>query len=161
MTENTPQQESGENGNNVRFEDLTWQEQLGVSWKTPMGLFGVGLTTICFTLLILGLFAHMTGLIENHYAAIITFMVFPTGMIFGLILIPVAFFMRRKKWFSNSLIAPSMVIDLGNKVHRRAVTLCLVLSVVNITMLFNEEAVGISEKTVSRSDIYAASLSLR
>lgn len=134
MTENTPQQETGENGNDAIFENLTWQEQLGVSWKTPMGLFGVGLTTICFTLLILGLFAHMTGLIENHYAAIITFLVFPTGIIFGLILIPTAFYFRRKKWFRYSLMTSSMVIDLGKKVHRRAVILCLVLSVVNITI---------------------------
>lgn len=134
MTENTPQQEMDENGTGRRFEDLTWQEQLGVSWKTPMGLFGVGLTTVCFTLLILGLFAHMTGLIENHYAAIITFMIFPAGIIFGLILIPTAFYFRRKKWFRHSLIASSMVIDLGKKVHRRAVILFLVLSVVNITI---------------------------
>jgi hypothetical protein len=134
MTENTPQQEMGENGNDAKFDNLTWQEQLGVSWKTPMGLFGFGLTTVCFTLLILGLFGHMSGLIENHYAAIITFMIFPAGIIFGLILIPVAFYFRRMKWFRHSLIASSMVIDFGKKVHRRAVILFLVLSVVNITI---------------------------
>lgn len=130
---------SAENGhqqeeNGVNFDDLTWQEQLGVSWKTPMGLFGVGLTTVCFTLLILGLTAHISGLIENHYAAIVTFMIFPAGIIFGLILIPLSFFMRRKRWFRNSLIASSMVIDFGKKVHRRAVILFLVLSVVNIAI---------------------------
>jgi len=125
-----------DNNQKVEFDDLSWQEQLGVSWKTPMGLFGVGITTISFTLLILGLSAHISGLIENHYAAIVTFMIFPAGIVFGLVLIPVSFYFRRKKWFRHSLSASSMVIDLGNKVHRRAVSMFLVLSVVNISIFF-------------------------
>lgn len=134
MTDKNPDQEKDVHEEPKKFEELSWQEQLGVSWKTPMGLFGVGLTTVCFTLLILGLIGHITGLIENHYAAIITFMIFPAGIIFGLILIPTAFYFRRKRWFRHSLMQPSMVIDLGKKVHRRAVILFLVLSVANITI---------------------------
>lgn len=134
MAKQSPESEHDNNQNGVDFDALSWQEQLGVSWKTPMGLFGVGLTTICFTLLILGLSAHISGLIENHYAAIVTFMIFPAGMVFGLFLIPLSFYMRRKRWFRNSLIASSMVIDFGKKVHRRAVIMFLVLSVVNIAI---------------------------
>lgn len=134
MQEIKPDPERETKENQVEFENLTWQEQLGVSWKTPMGLFGVGLTTVCFTLLILGLSAHITGLIENPYAAIVTFMVFPAGIIFGLVLIPVSFYFRRKRWFKRSLIASSMVIDLQKKLHRRAMAMFLVLSVVNITV---------------------------
>lgn len=118
----------------TEFEAMSWQEQFGVSWKTPLGLFGVGLTTICFTLLILGLFAHMTGLIENHYAAIVTFLVFPAGVIFGLIFIPVSVLVRRKRWFKNSLSRANLVIDFSRKIHRRAVILFLVLSVINLTV---------------------------
>ncbi len=78
--------------------DATWQgRQVRAFCKTPIGLFGIGITTMCFTLTIIGLFGHVTGLIENQYAAIVTFLVFPSGMIFGLILIPVASYMRRKK----------------------------------------------------------------
>ncbi len=113
---------------------LTWQEQFGVSWKTPIGLFGVGLTTVCFTLLILGLIGHMSGLIENHYAAIVTFLIFPTGTLFGLILIPVSWYVRRKRWFKNSLSKVFLTIDFSRKIHRRAVILFLVLSVVNLTV---------------------------
>ena len=134
MVDNSPENGHEQEKKQAAFDDLTWQEQLGVSWKTPMGLFGVGLTTICFTLLILGLSAHISGLIENHYAAIITFMIFPTGIVFGLLLIPLSFYMRRKRWFRKSLIASSMIIDFGKKVHRRAVVVFLVLSVVNITI---------------------------
>jgi len=116
------------------FESMRWQEQFGISWKTPLGLFGVGLTTICFTLLLLGLFAHMSGLIQNQYAAIVTFLVFPAGIVFGLVLIPVAFFVRRKRWFKNSLSRDWLFIDFANKIHRRAVFLFLVLSVINVTV---------------------------
>ncbi len=133
MSENLPE-EHNEVEEAEAEKRLTWQEQFGVSWKTPIGLFGVGLTTICFTLLILGLIGHMTGLIENHYAAIVTFLIFPAGTLFGLILIPVSLYARRKRWFKNSLSKVFLVIDFSKKVHRRAVILFLVLSVVNLTI---------------------------
>ena len=133
MTDNLPE-ENNEVAEAEAEKRLTWQEQFGVSWKTPIGLFGVGLTTVCFTLLILGLIGHMTGLIENHYAAIVTFLIFPAGTLFGLILIPVSFYVRRKRWFKNSLSKVFLVIDFSKKLHRRAVILFLVLSVVNLTV---------------------------
>lgn len=116
------------------FEELTWQEQFGVSWKTPLGLFGVGLTTVSFTLLILGLIGHVTGLIQNQYASIITFMVFPAGVVLGLILIPVAYYLRRKSWFRGTLSSDKLIVDFGNRYHRRAVVLFLVLTVVNLAI---------------------------
>lgn len=135
MSENLPEENNANAVEEAEAEKrLTWQEQFGVSWKTPIGLFGVGLTTVCFTLLILGLIGHMTGLIENQYAAIVTFLIFPTGTLFGLILIPVSFYIRRKRWFRNSLSKVFLVIDFSKKIHRRAVILFLVLSVVNITV---------------------------
>lgn len=125
MTEKTPDQEQTE------FENMSWQEQFGVSYKTPLGLFGVAITTVCFTLLLLGLLGHITGLIENHYAAIVTFLLFPAGIVLGLVLIPVSFFIRRKRWFRQSLTKASLVVDFGNKIHRRAVVLTIVLTVIN------------------------------
>jgi nitrate/TMAO reductase-like tetraheme cytochrome c subunit len=133
MAENLPE-ENNEVEEAEAGKHLTWQEHLGLSWRTPIGLFGVGLTTICFTLLILGLIGHMTGLIENHYAAIVTFLVFPAGTLFGLILIPVSFYVRRKRWFRHSLSRVFLIIDFSKQVHRRAVILFLVLSVINITV---------------------------
>jgi len=135
MVENLPEEnKSVEEAEAEAEKRLTWQEQFGVSWKTPIGLFGVGLTTVCFTLLILGLIGHITGLIENQYAAIVTFLIFPTGTLLGLILIPVSIYVRRKRWFKNSLSKVFLVIDFSKKVHRRAVILFLVLSVVNLTI---------------------------
>ena len=121
----------GEIGNN---SGITWQEQVGLSAKTPIGLFGIGLTTVCFTLTVLGLLGHVTGLIENHYAAIVTFLVFPAGMIFGLLLIPLAYLMRRKKWFKHSLTSQNVTIDFSQPRHRKGVILFLVLSLVNLVV---------------------------
>ena len=113
---------------------VTWQEQIGLSAKTPIGLFGIGITTMCFTLTVIGLFGHVTGLVENQYAAIVTFLVFPSGMILGLILIPVAYLMRRKKWFKDSLASGTVIVDFAKSRHRKGVALFLVLSIVNLAV---------------------------
>ncbi len=114
--------------------EMTWQEKVGLSLKTPIGLLGIGLTTVCFTMTVLGLLGHMTGLIENHYAAIVTFLVFPSGAVFGLLLIPVSSYFRRKKWFKDNINKGNVTIDFGKKNHRRTVILFLVLSVVNLAV---------------------------
>jgi len=113
-------------------EKMTWQEKTGLSVKTPMGLFGISLTTICFILTLGGLVGHVTGVIENAYAAIVTFLIFPSGALFGLFLIPLSAYFRRKKWFKNSINKSNVIIDFGKKSHRQTVILFLVLSVVNI-----------------------------
>ncbi len=118
----------------VDNEHFTWQEKAGLSAKTPIGLLGIGLTTICLTLTVLGLLGHISGLIQNPYAAITTFLIFPAGAIFGLFLIPVSWYFRRKKWFKNNINMGHVVIDFSKKSHRRTVVLILVLSVVNLTV---------------------------
>ena len=90
--------------------------------------------TVCLTMTVLGLLGHITGLIENPYAAIVTFLVFPAGAIFGLFLIPVSSYFRRKKWFRDNLNNGNVIIDFGKKSHRRTVILFLVLSVVNLAV---------------------------
>jgi nitrate/TMAO reductase-like tetraheme cytochrome c subunit len=119
---------------NSGTDNFTWQEKAGLSAKTPIGLFGIGLTTVCLTMTILGLLGHITGLVENPYAAIVTFLVFPAGAIVGLLLIPVSGYFRRKKWFKENINKRHVIIDFGKKSHRRTVVLVLVLSVVNMTI---------------------------
>ena len=125
---------SGKKEESLDIPEMTWQEKIGLSAKTPIGLFGIGLTTVCITLTILGLLGHITGLIENPYAAIVTFLVFPSGAVFGLILIPIAGYFRRKKWFKNYVVKGNVIIDFGKKSHRKGVILFLVLSVVNLAI---------------------------
>jgi len=130
MNSEQPEPQAEVEGN----KGVSWQEQIGLSAKTPIGLFGIGITTICFTLTVLGLLGHMTGLIENHYAAIVTFLVFPSGMILGLLLIPLAYYMRQKKWFKDSLTSQNVTIDFSKPRHRKGVVLFLVLSLVNLVV---------------------------
>ena len=118
----------------VDNDTLSWQEKAGLSAKTPIGLFGIGLTTVCITMTVLGLLGHITGLIQNPYAAIVTFLVFPSGAVLGLLLIPVAGYFRRKKWFKEYMQKGNVVIDFGRKTHRRTITLLLVLTVINLTV---------------------------
>ena len=113
-----------------------WKRLLGCTWKTPLGFFGVVLTTISITLIILGLIGHLSGLIANHYFAIFTFLFLPALMLFGLGLIPLSYFFRSQKWFKDSLLNEEhLKIDLADKQHRKGIVLFLVLTVINLTVL--------------------------
>lgn len=113
-----------------------WQKLLGCTWKTPLGFLGVVLTTVSITLIVLGLIGHLSGLIANHYFAIFTFLFLPAMMMFGLFLIPLACYFRRKKWFKDSLLnAENLKIDLADRHHRKGIVLFLILSVINLTIL--------------------------
>lgn len=133
MAEKRPDTHGPQEGivDRVKF---TWQEKIGLSAKTPIGLFGIGLTSICITMTVLGLLGHITGLIENPYAAIVTFLVFPGGAVLGLVLIPLSGYFRRKKWFKNNINKPNLIVDFGKKTHRKGVILFLVLSVINLVV---------------------------
>jgi hypothetical protein len=112
----------------------SWRNELKASCTTPLGVLGVGITTIFFTLSALGLFAHAAGLIKNAYALIITIILFPSGMFFGLLLIPLAVYLGRRKMFAGSLTREGFKIDFSNDRHRKIVLLILVLTVVNISV---------------------------
>jgi hypothetical protein len=112
----------------------SWWKQLRTSYSTPLGMIGVGITTVFFILTVLGLIAHMSGMVENPYAAIITIALFPICMLFGLLLVPLAAVLRRKKMFAKSLTRTGFIIDLGNEHHRKVILLLLVLSAINISL---------------------------
>ena len=78
---------SGQNNQEVDKEDVknvdegcAWHNLLGCTWKTPLGFIGIGLTTVSITLIVLGLIGHLTGLIQNQYFAIFTFLFLPAMM---------------------------------------------------------------------------------
>ncbi len=125
------------NDTNRRSQDTdVWKELLSCTWKTPLGIIGVSLTTISVTLIIIGLICHLTGLISDHYFFIFTFLFLPLMMLFGLALIPLACYFRRKKWFKDSLININhLQINLADKQHRKGIVLFLILSVINLTII--------------------------
>ncbi len=131
---NPPEHTSSGNRNSKKTE--AWEKLLSCTWKTPLGIIGVSLTTISVTLIIIGFICHLTGLISDHYFFIFTFMFLPLMMLFGLALIPLACYFRRKKWFQGSLLNTNhLQIDLADKQHRKGIVLFLILSVINLTII--------------------------
>ena len=110
----------------------SWRQSLQASCNTPLGMIGIGLTTIFFVLSVLGLTAHATGMVDNPYTLIITLVLFPLGMVLGLLLVPLAAIMKKRKIFSETLTREGFIIDLGCESHRKIVLLVLVLTVVNV-----------------------------
>jgi hypothetical protein len=123
-----------EGNTEISVKAQSWWEELKASCTTPLGALGVGITTVFFILSALGLIAHAAGMVKNAYALIITIVLFPAGMFFGLLLIPLAMYMGRRKIFAESLTQEGFKIDFGNGMHRKILLLILVLSVVNISV---------------------------
>jgi len=117
----------------AKYSD-SWWGQLRASFSTPLGMFGIGITTIFFVLTVFGLIAHLAGMVKNPYASIITFALFPLGMLIGLLIIPLAAFFQRRKMFSQTLTKEGFIIDFSKARHRKILFLILVLTVVNIAL---------------------------
>ena len=56
-----------------------WGHLIRGMWRTPLGLFGIALTTICITLMLVGLVIDQLGMLHNPYIGVITFMILPGG----------------------------------------------------------------------------------
>jgi hypothetical protein len=109
---------------------LSSREQLQRAFGTPLGMAGVCLTNIFFILSVLGLVGHTTGLIGNSYFIIVTLILFPIGMLLGLLLIALGGYIGRRKRRRGGLDGGR--IDLTNARHLRVIILVVVLSVVNV-----------------------------
>jgi len=126
------------NTNNRRNEEQhtgPWQHIIGGLWRTPLGLFGVILTTVSITLMLVGLLLDLLGFIENTYANLFTYMVLPAGMVTGLAIIPLAAWLRRRQWNRFGISREHLHINLSDKRHRKGIILFTVLTVVNLTVL--------------------------
>jgi len=112
-----------------------WQYIIRGMWRTPLGLFGVLLTTISITLMVVGLVFDLLGFIENPYANLFTYLVLPGGMVTGLAIIPIAAWLRRRQWHKFGISREHLHINLSDKKHRKGLVIFVVLSVVNISIL--------------------------
>jgi len=112
-----------------------WHHIIRGMWRSPLGLMGVAITTISITLMIIGLLADIMGLIENPYAGIFTYLVLPAGMVIGLILIPIAAYLRRRQWFKYGVSRDHLQINLSDHRHRKFIIGFIVLTVINVTIL--------------------------
>ncbi|RJX26959.1 MAG: cytochrome C [Desulfurivibrio sp.] len=104
-------------------------------FRSPLGVFGVGITTISITLILIGTIIDMLGLIENPYAALVTYTILPALMLFGLFLIPLAIYLQRRKWRKHGIDRDQIIINLSHPKHRLGLIGFIVLTVANVAIL--------------------------
>ncbi len=112
-----------------------WGHIIRGMWRTPLGLFGVALTTISITLMLVGLVVDQLGLVDNPYIGVLTFMVLPGGMVTGLLLIPLAAYLRRRQYYKYGIEKDHLHINLSDHRHRKGVIVFMFLTVINISVL--------------------------
>jgi len=112
-----------------------WAHIIRGMWRSPLGLIGVMLTTVSATLMVLGLVVEIFGLTNNVYVSIFAFMILPGGMITGLILIPLAAYLRRRQWFKYGIAREHLQINLSDHKHRKLLVWLIVLTVLFFTLL--------------------------
>lgn len=103
-------------------------------WKTPFGVFGILLTTICTCLIIVGFFIDLLDIINNPFLGVLTYMILPFGMIAGLLIIPLAVYLRNRK-LSDTDREEEASLNLKEPKHRRLVNVFVILSIVNVAVL--------------------------
>ena len=135
MSEN----ETGSKDPNVseseRGDRSPWGYVIRGMWRSPLGLLGVALTTVSITLMVVGLVFDLLGLISNPYANIFTYMILPGGMITGLIMIPLAGFLRRREWHQFGIPREYLHVNLSDPRHRKFLIGFISLTVVNVSVL--------------------------
>jgi len=131
-TENNQQKEGQGAGHTQRS---AWGHIIRGMWRTPLGLMGVAITTVSITLMLVGLVVDLLGLVDKPYAAIATYMLLPGGMVTGLLLIPIAAYLRRREWHRFGISKDHLVINLSDHKHRRFVVGFTALTVINLAIL--------------------------
>lgn len=103
-------------------------------WRTPWGLLGVVVTTVSLTLMVVGLIGNVLGLIENPYVGIFLYLIFPATATFGIIIVIVAAYLRRRQWNKFGIEKIPLAVDLSNVQHRVWVLRFIVLTVVTFVV---------------------------
>ena len=136
MAENETKQEgqAPAGGNPEKYRG-PWGHIIRGMWRTPLGMFGMVLTTISITLMILGMIVDFLGIIRNPYVGIVTYMLLPGGMIMGLLIIPFAAFLRRRQYHKYGIVKEHLQINLSDHKHRSFIIGFIILTIVNITVL--------------------------
>jgi hypothetical protein len=135
MTENEPNDNAKKDSQNIEHKKRAIDSLIQVLWRSPLGVFGVGITTISITLMMIGMLIDMFNLIKSPYPNLVTYVMLPALMLFGLILIPIAIHLQRRKTHNHPNERYNLQLNLSNPKHRVAVIGFIVLSVVNVAIL--------------------------
>ncbi len=136
MSENeTNQKEENKGEDSEQLSRSPWSNIIRGMWRSPLGLMGVTITTVSTTLLVIGTLVDLFGYFDNPYAGFFTYLILPGGMITGLLLIPFAAYLRRRKWYKYGISREHLKINLSDHKHRRWVVGFIVLTVINFCIL--------------------------
>ncbi len=126
---------SKEGNESPHTERGPWGHLIRGLWRTPLGVMGVTITTVSATLMIIGVIADLLGLFENPYFGILVYMILPACMIAGLLIIPLAAYLRRRQWHKTGIEKHHLQLNLSNPRHRLFLIGFIALTVVNVTIL--------------------------
>jgi len=112
-----------------------WGHLIRGMWRSPLAVMGMAMAVISLTLMIIGLIMDVMGLIENPYAAVATYMVLPGVMVTGLLIIPIAAYLRRRQYYKYGIVKDHLAINLSDHKHRKWLIGFIVLTVINVTIL--------------------------
>lgn len=116
-------------------ERSAWGHIIRGIWRTPLGVFAVVMTTVSITLMLVGMAAEMLGYFENPYIGIFIYMILPGCMVMGLLLIPVAAYLRRREWRRTGIEKDHLQLNLSHPRHRLFLISFVILTVINLTIL--------------------------
>jgi len=129
-----------ENNSNEEQQDPqvgrgAWGHIMRGIWRTPLGVLAIVMTTVSITLMLIGMAAELLGFFHNPYVGIFIYMILPGCMVFGLLLIPVAAFLRRRQWHRTGVSKDHLQLNLSNPKHRLFLIGFVILTVVNMVIL--------------------------
>lgn len=118
-----------------RAQRSAWAHVLRGIWRSPLGVFAIVMTTVSITMMLVGIAADMLGIFENPYVGIFIYMILPGCMVMGLLLIPVAAFLRRREWHKSGIERKHLKLNLSSTKHRLFLVGFVALTVVNMLIL--------------------------
>jgi hypothetical protein len=122
-----------QNGAEKEFEN-PWLLIVRDMWKSPLGVFGVIMTTISVSLMVIGFLIDFFNIINTPFIGVLTYLILPFCMIAGLLIIPLAVYLRNRKIKDAPVIARDQ-LDLREYKDRKFVNAFIILTIINVAVL--------------------------
>ena len=103
--------------------------------RNPLSLVGAVLVTFSAAFFLFVFLLDLFGMHTNPYAGILFFLILPGVFIFGLVLIPIGWYLERRRRAKGLGARQWPRIDLNDPTHRRVVSFAVVLTLVNVLIV--------------------------
>ncbi len=104
-------------------------------FRHPLSLFGMWLSAVTALLFLVFFFADLFGLFNNPYLGIVFFLLLPGVFVFGLVLMPIGVYLRRRRERHGKPAAQWPRIDLNEPWQRTVAFTVLVATGINVVVL--------------------------